>query len=152
MAVESRGERRGPDRRTTRRFALPERRYGFDRRAPKGRGVGASYQRMLLRYRQNPRAIFLVLALVTVLNFGDLLFTQRALVRGAVEVNPIMRFFFDIHPVWAAVVKASIGMIVVEVIWTWRAHRSALALSVGTAMGMAALFGYHLVTQKIVPI
>jgi len=152
MSVESRGERRGADRRTTRRFALPERRRGFDRRVPQGRAPGAMYQRMLLRYRQNPRAIFLVLVLVTVLNFADLLFTQRALVRGAIEVNPIMRFFFDIHPVWAAVVKASIGMVVVEIIWAWRTHRSALALSIGAAMGMAALFAYHLVTQKIVPI
>lgn len=113
---------------------------------------GAIYERMLLRYRGRPVAILLVLTIVTVLNMADLLYTQRALVRGAVEVNPVMRFLFDIHPVWAAVVKASVGMIVVEVMWALRRYRSALVLSVFTAMGMGALFVYHLVTQKIVPI
>ena len=107
---------------------------------------------MLRRYRENERTLLLVLVTFTVLNLADLLYTQRALVRGAVEVNPVMRFLFDLHPVWAAVVKASIGVIVAEVIWVFRRHRSALVLSVFATLAMAALFGYHLVTQKIVPI
>jgi hypothetical protein len=144
--------RSGDDRRRRHRLVYPDRRSGFDRRVPQGRGVGAAYSRMLLAYRRRPVAIFLVLALVTVLNLADLLLTQRALVRGATEVNPIMRFLFDLHPVWAGVVKVSIGMIVVEVIWVFRHHRSALVLSLFTAFGMAALFIYHLVTQKIIPI
>lgn len=152
MSTESIAERRDVERRRTRRFHLPERRSGFDRREPMGMRPAAVYERMLRRYRGRPVAIFLVLTIVTVLNMADLLYTQRALVRGAVEVNPIMRFLFDIHPVWAAVVKASVGMIVVEVIWALRKYRSALVLSIFSAIGMAALFIYHLVTQKIVPI
>lgn len=144
--------RRLKDRRRRHRLVYPDRRTGFDRRRSHSRGLSAAYERMLRSYRDRPLAIFLVLALVTVLNFADLLLTQRALVHGAVEVNPIMRFFFDLHPVWAGVVKMSIGMIVVEMIWAFRRHRSALALSVFTAIGMGSLFAYHLVTQKIVPI
>ncbi len=152
MSVTPADERRHADRRQVRRLTVPDRRSGFDRRLPAGNRPGAVYQRMLHWYRANPRTIFLVLVLVTVLNFADLILTQRALVRGAVEVNPVMKFFFDLHPVWAAVVKASVGMIVVEVIWAFRRYRSALVLSIGALIGMGALFVYHLVTQRIVPI
>ena len=145
-------DRRNGDRRHTRRLHVPERRTGFDRRVPNGRSPVAIYQRILHAYRGRPLAIFLVLVLVTVLNLADLLYTQRALVRGGIELNPVMRFLFDIHPVWAAVVKASIGMVVVEAIWAFRRFRSALVLSIGAAVGMGALFVYHLVTQRIVPI
>jgi hypothetical protein len=144
--------RRGEDRRRSRRLTYPDRRTGFDRRMPDGGRTRTAYEAMLRRYRENDRTIFLVLVILTVLNLADLLYTQRALVRGAVEVNPVMRFFFDIHPVWAAVVKASIGVIVAEVIWVFRRHRSALVLSVFATLAMAALFAYHLITQKIVPI
>ena len=152
MSISAVDNRRRADRRQTRRFAYPERRSGFDRREPQGRRPGAVYERMLLAYRRRPAAIFLVLTLLAVLNFADLIYTQRALVRGAVEVNPIMAYLFELDPVWAAVVKASVGMIVVEAIWAFRRYRSALALSIFSCLGMAALFAYHLVTQKIIPI
>lgn len=145
-------DRRSGDRRLRRRVHVPERRTGFDRRLPQGRTPAAMYERMLHRYQALPTALFLVLVLFTVLNLADLLYTQRALVRGGVELNPVMRFLFDLHPVWAAVVKASIGMVVVEAIWAFRRFRSALVLSIGAALGMGALFVYHLVTQRIVPI
>jgi hypothetical protein len=152
MSVDTVDQRSGRDRRTRRRFTHPERRSGFDRRAPAGGPVRVAYETSLRWLRGRDRIIFLMLALVTVLNLGDLLLTQRALVRGGVEVNPIMRFFFDIHPVWAAVVKASIGMIAVEVVWALRRFRAAIVLSVVTLLGMGTLFVYHLVSQRIVPI
>jgi len=152
MSVTASDNRRRDDRRLRHGLRYPERRTGFDRREPDGYAPAAIYHRMLVRLRENPRTVLLILVLVTVLNFADLVFTQRALVRGAVEVNPIMRFLFDLHPVWAAVVKASIGMVVVEIIWALRRYRSALVLAMFSCIGMAALFAYHLVTQKIVPI
>jgi hypothetical protein len=152
MSVESIEYRTGSDRRQHRRFTHPERRSGFDRRAPAGGSVRAVYERSLRWLRGKDRVIFLMLALVTALNLGDLLLTQRALVRGGVEVNPIMRFFFDLHPVWAAVVKASIGMIVVEVIWAFRRFRAAIVLSIVSVIGMGTLFVYHLLSQRIFPI
>ena len=63
-----------------------------------------------------------------------------------------MRFFFDLHPVWAALFKASVGVVVAEAIWVCRRYRAALALSIGATAMMGALFVYHLVTQRIVPI
>jgi hypothetical protein len=152
MSVEAIDQRTGEDRRKVRRFTYPERREGFDRRAPQGGLLRVAYETMLRRLHRNDRVIFLMLVLVTVFNLADLLLTQRALVRGGVEVNPIMRFFFDIHPVWAAVVKASVGMVVVEVTWAFRRFRPAVALSVISFVGMGALFVYHLVSQRIVPI
>jgi len=93
-----------------------------------------------------------MLALVTVLNLADLLLTQRALARGAEEVNPLMRYLFDLDPVWAAVVKASVGMVVVEAVWAARRYRAGVVLSAAVTCGMTVLFVYHLVGQQIIPI
>ena len=49
-------------------------------------------------------------------------------------------------------VKASIGMIAVEVVWALRRFRAAIVLSVVSLLGMGTLFVYHLVSQRIVPI
>ena len=86
-------ERRQLDRRQEHRWTYPERRSGFDRRAAKGGKVARAYRSALLTYRDRPRTLLLVLALFTVLNFADLVLTQRALLAGGEEVNPVMRFF-----------------------------------------------------------
>jgi hypothetical protein len=112
----------------------------------------ARYVRMLVRYRENPRTLLLVLAIYNVLNLADLVLTYQSLLRGATEVNPFMKALFEVHPVWAGVVKMSIGMIVSEAIWAFRRHRSALVLSIAVTIGMAVLFCYHLFIGQNLPL
>lgn len=133
------GERRAPRR----RHRWLERRSGFDRRASDN-GLAGRYTSFLLAYRTNSRALFLVLAIITLLNFADLLLTVRALSLGAVEGNPLMAALFDISPVLAGVLKMTIGMVVVEVIWAWRRYRRVLEFSMLLLGGMMLLFIYHL--------
>jgi Domain of unknown function (DUF5658) len=142
VAIESR-ERRTGDRRARYQLTYPERRSGFDRRTHRF-PIVARYESMLMRYRANPRAILLVLAVFTALNFADLVLTYRALLDGAVEANPFMERLFDLHPVWAGIAKVSVGMVVAEVIWLFRRHRAALALSIYVTIGMGVLLLYHL--------
>lgn len=119
---------------------------------PASDGPYARYVRMLFSYRENPRTLFLVLVIYNVLNLADLVLTYRSLLLGATEVNPFMKALFDIHPVWAGIVKMSIGMIVSEAIWAFRRHRSALVLSIALLLGMAVLFGYHLFIDQSLPL
>ena len=152
MATKAPTERRGSDRRRRHRFVYPERRTGFDRRMPQSDGLYSRYVRMLVSYRENPRTLLLVLVIYNVLNLADLVLTYRGLLLGATEVNPFMKALFDIHPVWAGIVKMSIGMIVAESIWAFRRHRSALVLSIALTIGMAVLFCYHLFISQNLPI
>jgi hypothetical protein len=152
VAIEAPRERREADRRQRHRLAYPEKRTGFDRRLPESGGLYARYVRMLHAYRENPRTLLLVLVIYNVLNLADLVLTYRSLLLGAVEVNPVMKALFDIHPIWAGIVKMSIGMIVSEAIWAFRRHRSALVLSIALTIGMALLFCYHLFISQNLPI
>lgn len=136
-------ERRVGERRRTKRPVLSERRTGFDRRS-EARGNRNLYFRLLRAYRRNPRTILLVLALFTALNLADLVLTIRSFERGAIELNPVMRALFEVHPIVAGIVKMAVGMVVAEVIWTFRRHRGALALSIGITTVMAAILAWHL--------
>ena len=152
MAVQTSNDRRSTDRRRRYRLTFPERRSGFERRMPASGTIRARYQRTLETYRDNPRTLILVLAMFNLLNLADLMLTYRSLIVGATEVNPIMKALFDIHPVWAGIVKMSIGMVVSEVIWALRRYRSALVLSIGITVGMALLFAYHLFIGQSLPL
>jgi hypothetical protein len=145
LAVGVDRDRRVADRRRRRMPVGVERRTGFDRRMPPRHLPSHWYLRGLRAYRRNPRTVFLILALFTALNIADLILTQLALSQGATEVNPAMRALFDIHPIWAALVKAAVGMIVAEVIWKWRRHRSALVLSIAITVAMGLIFVRHLI-------
>ncbi len=152
MAVEVSGERRSNERRERRRPVRVERRSGFDRRVPTSNRPGDRYVRMLHAYRENPRTILLTLVVFTALNLADLVLTLRSLSLGAREANPAMKALFDIHPVWAGVVKMGVGMIVAELIWAWRHHRSALALSIGMTVAMAGIFCWHMFISQRLPL
>jgi len=152
MAVETSWVRRGADRRRQRRVVRVERRSGFDRRLPTSKRPADRYVRMLHAYRANPRAVFLTLAVFTALNLADLVLTLRALSLGANEVNPAMKALFEIHPVWAGVVKMAVGMVVAELIWAWRRHRSALALSIGITVAMGGIFFWHMFVSRSLPL
>ena len=152
MGVETSGERRTVDRRMRRQVVRAERRTGFDRRVPRSKRPADRYVRMLHAYRENPRTLFLMLAVFTTLNLADLVLTLRSLSLGATEVNPAMKALFDIHPIWAGIVKMAIGMVVAELIWAWRRHRSALALSIGITVAMAAIFFWHMFISQSLPL
>jgi hypothetical protein len=107
---------------------------------------------MLHSYRDNPRTILLNLALFTTLNLADLVLTVRTLAGGGRELNPAMRALFDIHPMSAGVIKMGVGMLVAELIWTWRHHRSALSLSIGITLVMAGILCWHLFVSRALPI
>jgi hypothetical protein len=150
MAIESR-DRRETDRREQYRLTYPERRMGFDRRVPRNSFV-ARYEEVLLRYREHRSAVLLVLAVFNALNFADLVITYRALIGGAVEANPFMDRLFQIHPVWAGIAKVSVAMMVSELVWLFRRHRAALALSIYVTIGMTVLLFYHLLFGYGLPI
>jgi hypothetical protein len=152
VAVQTPNDRRGAERRRHYRLTFPERRTGFERRRPASGTIRAGYHRTLEAYRKNPRTLVLVLAMFNLLNLADLMLTYRSLIVGATEVNPIMKALFDIHPVWAGMVKMSVGMIVSEAIWALRRYRSALVLSIGITVGMALLFAYHLFIGQSLPL
>lgn len=107
---------------------------------------------MLRAYRDNPRAILLMLAIFTTLNLADLLLTLRTLSLGGRELNPAMKALFDIHPIWAGVVKMGIGMVAAEIIWALRRRRSALALSIGITVAMAGVLAWHVFISQRLPL
>jgi hypothetical protein len=107
---------------------------------------------MLHSYRDNPRTILLVLALFTLLNLADLVLTYRALILGAAEVNPVMAWLFDIHPVMAGIVKMAVGMLVAEMVWLFRRYRRALELSIGVTATMAMLLIWHVFIGQNLPL
>ncbi len=129
-----------------------DRRSGFDRRRPESNRLVDRYVRMLRAYRDNPRAILLMLTLFTTLNLADLLLTLRSLSLGAREANPAMKALFDVHPMWAGVVKMGVGMVAAEIIWELRRRRSALALSIGATVAMAGVLAWHLFVSQRLPL
>jgi hypothetical protein len=153
VAIETVDQREDPDRRRAREGVVyPERRTGFDRRSADADGLRGRWHRMLHSYRDNPRTILLVLALFTLLNLADLVLTYRALILGAAEVNPVMAWLFDIHPVMAGIVKMAVGMLVAEMVWLFRRYRRALELSIGVTATMAMLLIWHVFIGQNLPL
>jgi hypothetical protein len=152
MGVEVSRDRSSTDRRRRTRPVKAERRSGFDRRLPASRRPSDQWVRILQTYRDNPRAILLTLAVFTTLNLADLLLTLQNLSLGAREANPAMKALFDVNPMWAGVVKMGVGMVAAEIIWTWRRHRAALALSIGITVAMAGILGWHLFVSQQLPL
>ena len=152
MSVETSEERRSIDRRRRSHPVGVDRRSGFDRRLPTSNRLGHRYVKMLLTYRDNPRAILLTLGIFTTLNLADLLLTLRTLSLGGREVNPAMKALFDIHPMSAGVVKMGVGMVAAELIWEFRRRRSALALSIGITVAMAGVLAWHLFVSQRLPL
>lgn len=102
-----------------------------------------AYGRMLVAYGRDSVRFWTVLATIVVFNFLDLILTIRALNRGAVEVNPVMRALFWTHPVTAAVVKLGVVAAVVLMIQRLRRFRRALEVSLILLVGFTALMLYH---------
>jgi hypothetical protein len=135
---------RGPDRRV-RNVSLhfPERRLGFDRRRPPGNTWRGRYYRLLERYRGDSDTIAAALLVFVVLNIADLLLTIRALSLGAVEVNPVMAWLFDLDPALAAMFKLAVGLAIALAVWAARRYRKILETSLLLVAVMTMVLLYH---------
>lgn len=145
LNVPTLGERRhGADRRV-RRISLryPDRRSGFERRRPVGGALRGAHRRMLDAYRESPRALARVLALVVILNTADLLLTLRALSLGAGEANPVMGWLLTSNPMLAGLFKVSVGAAAALAMWSMRRYRRVLEASLWVAGGLGLLVAYH---------
>ncbi|MDH3259579.1 MAG: DUF5658 family protein [Acidimicrobiia bacterium] len=138
---------RGADRRaSSKSFRLPERRRGFERRRPTDGTWRVRYHRWLEQYRHDHDTIAAALLVFVVLNIVDLLLTVQALSQGAIEVNPIMAWFFAVDPVMAAVFKLVVGSGVALAVWLARRYRRMLETSLALVAVMTivlAVHGYH---------
>lgn len=136
--------RRGPDRRVRNgSLHFPERRLGFDRRRPPKDSWRGRYYRLLDRYRGDSDTIAAALLVFVVLNIADLLLTVRALSLGAVEVNPVMAWMFDLDPTLAALFKLAVGMGIALAVWAARRYRKILETSLLLVAVMTVVLVYH---------
>lgn len=136
---------RSPDRRRRRRLAVEERRSGFDRRRNVCRSpVAAALEAPVLRLRDDPRLLADVLVLINVLSALDLFITLMVLRLGAVELNPLMAYLFELGPAPATLFKVGLVVAATAGLWLLRRHRAALT----TALGLALVYG-TLVTFEV---
>ncbi len=135
---------RGPDRRARGASVYyPERRFGFERRAPDDGTWRAGYHRFLEQYRHNHDTIAVALFVFVLLNIADLLLTVRALSMGAVEVNPVMAWLFETDPVLAATFKLAVGFGIALAVWAARRYRRILETSLVLVAIMTLVLVYH---------
>jgi hypothetical protein len=138
--------RRGPDRRRRRRFLIMERRSGFDRRRSGDRSpVSAALETRLLRLRDQPRVLAETLVLVNLLSVLDLLLTMSVLRLGAIELNPIMAWLFEMGPGTAATAKIGVMALATFGLWHLRRYRRALTTTVLLLAGYGALVTFEII-------
>lgn len=94
-------------------------------------------------YRRNSRAVWLVLALITALNLGDIVFTQLALAGGAVEGNPFLAPLVESNFMLATILKSVVVGVVVSMIWAARRYRIVLEFSLAVLAILGSVFVYH---------
>jgi hypothetical protein len=139
-------ERRTSDRRCRRwNLVLHEQRSGFDRRGRShSGGAGEVLEHTLIGLRDRPRALWIILAVVCILNIADLALTLNVLASGGDEVNPIMAFLFERSPIWAGVFKVAAVLFATTLVWHCRRFRSALAASLLMVVVFAVVLFYHI--------
>jgi hypothetical protein len=137
---------RGPDRRRERRFIFLDRRSGFDRRRREGRSpVSSAVDARLLRLRDQPRLLAETLVLVNLLSLLDLLLTLSVLRLGAIELNPIMDWLFELGPGPAATAKIGVMALATFGLWLLRRYRKALTTTVVLLAGYGALVTFEII-------
>ena len=137
---------RGPDRRRRRRFLVVERRSGFDRRRRGGRSpVSSALEAPLLRLRGQPHLLMETLVLVNLLSVLDLLLTLSLLRLGAIELNPIMAWLFDMGPGPGATAKIGVMALATFGLWLLRRYRRALTTTVLLLAGYGALVTFEII-------
>lgn len=129
-------ERRSHERRSRgASFHWPERRSGFDRRAPC----------RVAALRDRSAALVALLALLNLLNVLDWQFTVIGLERGAIEANPFMDAFFGIDSFSAGLFKVAVMLTISLIIWRARRYRRILEFAVLTTVAYAGVILYHVV-------
>lgn len=123
-------ERRGLERRRSRRFVVRERRSGFERRARQGTPLLGGLDATLVYLRDHPVALMALLALGNVLSAVDAVLTLTLLPMGVIEANPLMSYLFQGGTAQALVFKCAVTAAASLGIWTLRRHRAALLAAV----------------------
>lgn len=100
-----------------------------------------AFENALLRLRDRPGRLLLILAAVNVFNLADFLLTLNVLESGGEEANPIMRGLFGMGPLWAGLFKVVAVLVASLLVWRCRSFRDALAV----ALAMLAIFTVVLV-------
>lgn len=142
MSTVSSDRRSGGDRRREPTRLFRERRSGFDRREP-----APGWLKIMTAYRRNTRLVWLVLALITALNLGDIVFTQVALAGGAVEGNPFLAPLIESNFMLATILKSVVVGVVVSMIWAARRYRIVLEFSLVVLAIFASVFVYHVLNS-----
>jgi hypothetical protein len=122
-----------------------DKRSGFDRRQREASGFRGVLQQALLRLRDDPTKLQVLLILVNVLNLTDFALTMNALAGGASEANPVMASLFKAGPVWAGVFKTCAVLVATALVWECRRYRKALLAAVLMLLVFAVIFVYHMV-------
>lgn len=136
VAATMAGTRRREERRSEKRFHLPERRTGFDRRR-RYPFTGA--------LRDDARLLLGVLVAINVLSALDFALTYLQLQAGTiVEGNLLLAGLFAQGPFQAWLFKTVVMLGVTLLMWRSRQHRSVLLLAIVTLAGYFALIIYHL--------
>ena len=139
-----RSKMRGIDRRERRAFfVLRERRSGFDRRVPAS-AAGRVLQRALLRLRDDAPILVGLLVMANILSLLDFVLTRRALDRGAVEANLLLRHLLT-QNVWAAgAFKGLLVLVVSLTVWRYRRYRLVLLAGVAACSFFLLVIVYQL--------
>ena len=126
--------RRGDRRSVRAKFAMPERRTGYDRRSAGG---------FLHRLSDEPALLLGMLILLNALSLADWALTLRALEAGAVEANAALGALLDASPLAAGAFKVAVMLGVSTGIWYLRRYRIVAATAVGALVVYALVISYH---------
>jgi hypothetical protein len=142
-------ERNGDRRRRVVSFRYPERRNGFDRRAPEGR-ISALRHRLIKTYAQRMSLIAVVIGSIVTLNTLDFFLTLRALDLGARELNPAMAWMLENNVVLTGILKIGLGIEIGFLVWRLRRYRLVLEGSLLVLAVMFALTLYHVASWSMI--
>lgn len=143
MRDEAQRERRAGDRRRQRQYTFRDQRTGFDRRELDTSDAGMLHC-TLVGLRNQPKALFWLLAAANVLNIADFALTLNALAHGFREGNPIMGFLFEVNPAWAGIFKVLAVLLASLLVWQLKRYRKALIAAIGMLLVFAGVFIWHL--------
>jgi hypothetical protein len=146
-AIQSAADDRRHKERRKRRlsFVFRERRTGFDRRDIAVAGpLGNLFEHSLMRLRDAPGSLAVLLLIVNFLNLADFALTLNALSLGGYEVNPVMRALFISSPLLAGLVKVALIVVATLLVWFFRKYRRTLIAAVLMVAIFAAVFFYHI--------
>lgn len=101
-------------------------------------------ERTLTDLREQPRALWFLLATVNVLNVADFALTLNALSHGFAEGNPLMGFMLELSPAWAGIFKMLCILLASLLVWRLKRYRKALVMAIAMLVIFAGIFVWHL--------